>query len=468
MRKRASSFTPPRTPRKTSRMATSSTASAVVKRGGTTVRQRAGRQLARSLAIRRGLSRLNPYIGAAMTAYPYAKSGYQFVRGLLSKKKGRGKGASQTKSSGWFKSFKKQRNSMERYLNTGVVRNMEQGDVLQSTNQVNYLAHSTCPKIQTLNSCLGGLLKHLFKKAGIKIKNWSEPILEGANIPARIEIKYKEADGSVVSTQAFTIPVTKTLDQIVFDMSGWIIGFTGVNFPSIFLSMQYYHDIGTIGSSRLIAYDIDLTSTVFHIHAKSHMKIQNRTVNTAANDQSDDIDNVPVYGRHFLVRGNGTVYRDYDTPATASFPQLRTDATYGVLNYTTPNPNTGSTLLNEVPLKNQLTGCMSYGPAHLDPGQVKTSKLSFTKRISFNKFILLFKAKATGGATGGINNNTPFYFGLTRIFGFEKMINAVAISTENAINLAYEHNLEIGCYVKTYQNNQTAKILLSNIGKVTP
>ena len=114
----------------------------------------------------------------------------------------------------------------DNYLNNGVVFHVEQGNVITDANrQVVYIAHSTSPKRTVMQTALGSLCKLLFKKAGVKVKNWESPILIGANIPARLEIQYKAEDGDVVTTKAFAMPVTLTLAQLVLDIVNWVDSF---------------------------------------------------------------------------------------------------------------------------------------------------------------------------------------------------------------------------------------------------
>ncbi|AJD07561.1 capsid protein [Sewage-associated circular DNA virus-33] len=419
------------------------------------------------------LGRVNPYVGTALSLAPYARAGLRTLRSIRKyskknykrgRKSGGRKGAAFSKSAGFFGGTLKD-SKLAPYLSKGVVQQYELGDVVsEASRQVVVVGHSTCPPSRIIYACFGSLLKLLFRKAGIKIKNWEEPILEGANIPARIAIRYKERDGYVVTTHEFPITTSLTMGQLVLNMVLWINGFSAINFPGQFLSIQYYHDVGTLGSSRLIAYDIDMTSTTVQIYCRSNMKIQNRTINTSGNDQDSDVDNVPLYGKHFTVKYNGTVYRDYNTPAVSGTPQLYTDPEFGSLNWSALPSDTGTSLYKEVPEKSQFIGVKSAGPAHLDPGEVKTSKLEFSKSLNFNKLMMLFKAKAPGG--GGFPRGVPFYFGETRFFCFEKMINAVAMTAENAFKLAFEIDLTVGAICSTYENHQTAKLTFQQTGQL--
>lgn len=408
----------------------------------------------------RALSRLVPAVGTAATAYDM----FKYVRAVrqqrataraAAKARRNRKGASMSKSAGFISNAPSMAPAkVEMFMDKGVVATLEQGDVVSNTRSVTYLAQSTCPRDSTMNIAIGALLKKLFNKAGIKIKNWDFPILFGTDIPARVEILFKERDGGSLSRAAFTMSIVKTLRDMVNDIKAWLDTFSPANYPQQFLELQYFHDVGTIGSSRLIAYEIDLQSVKLHYHCRSLMKIQNRTINSTGNDQADDVDNVPLYGRHFTVNGNGAMFRDFSN-ALNTTPYLTTDKLYGVLNYSVLAADTNTTLYSEVPVKSQLTGVKEHGNIHLDPGEVKTSSILHEASISWNGMIQRYFAKAGTGVTN--KDAQRFTFGKTRILAMEKMINAVAVDTTNAPRIAYEHNLELACYATIYQNYQTAK-----------
>lgn len=409
----------------------------------------------------RALASASPAVRSAFilgrTAYRGVKTArrlYQQYNSLPGSPRGKRGGASMSKSKGFFVVNSTKNNILSKYQNSGIVFHKEHGHVVtDAVNQAVYIGHSTCPKRTIIRGAFCAMIKTLCRKAGIKIKNLDEAILKNSNIPARIAIHFKEVDGSTVSIQEFTLSVTKTLLQLESDIVTWLETFTATTFPQIFLRMVYYHDVGVIGSSRLISYDIDLTNTWLDVYATSCLKVQNRTINSTGNNEADDVDNVPLYGRIFEMNYNGTIFRDYNQPplSPASSPQLRTDIDLGSLTTDVSSEmKLSSSLYNEVAQPQQLIGCYSHGKVHLDPGEIKTSKLVFNKKIGMNKLITLYKSKV------GFNGRPEFYFGKTRIIGVEKMISAVAMNETNAFNLAFEHDLKVGFICTTIDNHQTA------------
>jgi len=403
------------------------------------------------------LARALPYVGPSVAAAQRIYRGYKASRALFKKfrpstTRRRGGSAANSRSAGYFKTDGLTPNQMSRFLNQGVILHNEHGEVItDAVRQVIYVGHSTTPAKSIMRVTFASLLKTLFKKAGLKVKNWDSPILFGANIPARVELSYKLKEGDQETLHAFVLTTASTLDSVVSAMLTWINTFNADSFPKVLTRIAYYHDIGTFGSSRLIAYDLDLSSCTVEFLCLSHLKIQNRTINSTGNDQADDIDNVPIYGRSFDVNNTGTQFRDYNQPATAGKPILVTDPEFGSINYVPQPSAAGTTFYNEVPMPQQIVGCKSHGKAHLDPGQIKTSKLQTTKTCGLNKIISLYKTYNQITNT----NVDMFWMGQSRFFGFEKMINAVAMTSTNQFNLAFEHDLKIGAICRQYENHQT-------------
>jgi len=51
-------------------------------------------------------------------------------------------------------------------------------------------------------------------------------------------------------------------------------------------------------------FQIDLSKCRIHLYAKSSLKLQNRTVNLNANNDDEDVDNVPLYVKSYFGSGN--------------------------------------------------------------------------------------------------------------------------------------------------------------------
>lgn len=401
-----------------------------------------------------------PYLGAAQTAYDMGNYIYSAYRGY--KNSGRRRGAKFSKSAGYFGRGTKKTGIMDKCIVNGFVTEVENGDVVTSTRNVTYVAHSTMPVRQVAYTMIKALVKSLLAQSGHVIKNENESLLESQYYNGVIQILYKTKDGQIVIPQEFIVTTANTLADVNTAIFNWLQSVAGTaNLPSQLLHMRYYVEFGTVATSRLLQGEIDLTSVVFTFYAQSHLKLQNRTINSTGNDTSEDVDNVPIYGKFFDYKSNGTIFKDYTRDSVTSQSAITTGPVNGVLS-STIGTEVGTNMYKEVPLPSQFVGIKKHGNAHLDPGEIKTSVMYDRLRISIQKLVNILFAKSN--STGGSGSFQQIWLGKTRLFGFEKMIQAVATTDENQFNIAFEHQLTLGCIVYHKKNFSTAPSVTQSIG----
>ena len=463
-RKRSSSMypSPPRTPRRrfTAPFSSGSPTTTLPRSAGAAAARRmsalrAGRSAIGGIA--RGAVKAMPYVDAAVMAY----KGGKYVYNRFFKKTPRRLGsAANAKYIGKFKSGAKTVTNMDKFADQGVVKKMEYGKVVTESNrQVVYVAHSSMPAYHVGQLMFGALLKKLFMLAGHHIKNENEILLQDSYYNSLIRIHTKVKDGDVVSVDTFTVTAnTSTLSTVLNAMQTWLVNKSETaTLPNQFLALRLYTDFsGVISNAFELKAEIDLSTVSFDYFSNSLFKLQNRTINSTGNDQDNDVDNVPINGKSFEFKSNGTLYRDYGTPATGTSSAITTSNYYGVLPTTIPSA-TGTKMYDEVPIRTQFVGCGNVANVLLQPGEIKTSIIKDTLTISLSKLIsVLYTRKPDSTGVGRFNQ---IWLGKTKLFAFEKLINAVAMSATNQFNLAYEHQLEMGCVCKIHKVNYTAPMI---------
>jgi hypothetical protein len=240
-------------------------------------------------------------------------------------------------------------------------------------NNTFILAHSTMPPNTTALIMFKTLIKKLYNIAGIKIKSEDGLLMPDLYYNQEILMYYKQKDGSVVQSTTWTVTNVSTLATVGDAIRSTFDGFAAAGtVPGEFLTLRLFTQYGTIGTARQLLSEIDLTHVVFDITSHSYFKIQNRTINSENNDTSEDVDNVPIYGKYFDFNTNGTIFRDYSQPVASGSSAITTQRSYGVLSTTLPS-DTETNMFKELPLSSQFIGCKGQGKAHLDPGEIKTS-----------------------------------------------------------------------------------------------
>jgi len=424
--------------------------------------------MTRSGSVMRSLSRAGsavarrlPVIGDALTAYDIAKDVGGALFGSNDKKQG---SVSTSKSAGYFGGAKNRKTSEDKHVKSGIVYKVEVGSLrADAANNVVYLAHSTAPVNPMMTAACATLLKKLYMVSKTTIKSFSSLLADEQNYNQRVSLYYKVRDGNAVVIQNFVVAyATETLGTLTTQLLNFMFTLQGVNTPDQFLKIQLYNNIGlTVGANILVS-SIDLTTAKLEFDIKSMLKVQNRTINSANNDSSEDVDNVPLLGKFFEYKTNGTQYQDYRNTAGPS--QIVTHPSYGILATDVVVPGTGineTNMYKEVPLQSQIIGCKKSGKAQLEPGEIKTSMLRDSFTISWNKFAKIYLAKQQNE---GLTRFTQFWLGKSRLFCFERLIQTVAAGDAALLpySLAYEHQIDIGATVHIRQDYITAPLTRSD------
>jgi len=351
----------------------------------------------------------------------------------------RGYGAFSSKSAGFLRTRRKSRKPKGWQAGRGVTATVESGGVLGAQDCV-HIGHITGPKNRLIILAWESIIKLLMMKMNVRIRDFLAGVSEvGVSVGDVFQFNFK-----INSTTAADTFVTSTV------VSGWNWIDVITPFYNMFTAAPSYIDImpGSlnyipVAASSLPRASLGLENLMLHYNIKSSLKVQNRSINSAGNDQEDDVDNVPLYGKSIGGSGTGT---------QARFP-----------NSTSPANIVGgidTAVISNVSLdddmKEPLSGyfwpkSQTEGKIHLDPGNIKTSVLTTKRNISLKMLYKIFD----NPSSGSFALIAPF--GKFRFFQLEKMID-----TGTAINLlvAYEVNNNYNCYATTKYNWTTAPVYL--------
>lgn len=372
-------------------------------------------------------------------------------------------GSATGKYAGKFKNAVSVRSRFDKYLDKGVVLKTEYGGVFADLRNVTYIGHSTMPALTVLKVAWGALMKALFAKAQMYIKNWDTPVLDSPQSKnMRVRIYYKTLDSQAVAFEELLIVAQgSSLATIVDDIiSKFGVEGTKIHPQQQFLSIRLFNEIELVPTFVQCAYT-SLVEAYIEFYSESELKLQNRTVNTTANDQADDVDNVPIHGRSFDFRSNGTVFRDYNLPAGTDAAALTSDVNYGFYPFGGILPSaTGTTMYDDIPTPSQFAGVYGSMNNHLDPGQIKNSILRDSASITLNGLYSVICNTGDRSLTSGIQVTKRTWIGKSRFFCWEKQVNTVAATSENSFKLAFEANVELGGICHMPNRMQTAPKLI--------
>jgi hypothetical protein len=333
------------------------------------------------------------------------------------------------------------RKKLMKYAVTGVNFTREASRVFSGTDCV-WIGHATCPQIQMLRVGWAALLKKIFNNQNIDIPTMQTQI-QDFTAGAVLNVFYRNTPTAAAElSDVYAATGAATLD----DLCDW-----GVNFNRPWWNEpDYILTRIRIDLSSGVIVNVKLSDCRIKMFVKSALKVQNRTKSGAENDDdADDVDNVPVYGKSYTGRGN---MLELKVP-TLGISGLCADNAYGVIN------SSASTAGKEPRQPSDFNNIKYCGKIHMDPGYIKTSVLTYTLNKDFPSFYRMLQN--SGGDTGGLRQGqNPTEYGKFRVFAIEKMID---IENETAINIAYEQNIEFSSTV-SYRRSQN---LLKDFAKVT-
>lgn len=384
------------------------------------------------------------------------------------------KGASTSKSAGFFGRSKvarrTKRHSRRNYKGVSLVtelggvvdsavNNGSDPVVAQSKLFGNTIAigHMTMPYETVLKMACRAIVKQLMISAGDgELANFDAPIPQISDQDI-VELKYYfNPDSADIQTHNFPLVLDGailTYDGLAQVIANWISANATSEWVFKYLSyvpIAVVTPTFVLTGSRRNYTTLNLSGCSLSFYSKSTLKIQNRTVNTATGDE-ESVDNVPIYGRSYEGGGSGTGAITRDKKGTVSAARdFVGDDKYGAI-AKVPSEK----WYQEVPRADQFLKVKSDAKVHLDPGQVKTSRLISRLNVTFDRLIteLLKYNYATVGRSHGMHA-----FGHFRFMMFEKMLNSVAGTTVNSMKIAYETNLFISCTAKIKRNYQTAQL----------
>jgi len=337
----------------------------------------------------------------------------------------------------------------------GFVQKMEFNYQFNTNRQVAYVAHSSAPAKLLAECVFKSLIKKLFMMEGKIIPtdlsnliNRSPPPPLTLFRPYKLTLSYKERDGDSTIIQDFGVTnVDYTLNSLVEEVMIWFNADPDNRHSQQFLTFELRQlERVTIADVQYDYYNerqiIDLRTLRFDIVCKSRFKVQNRTFNSENNDEADDVDRVPLYGKSFEYKTTGTTFRAAPTNNAATTGRLTTNPLTGCLPSPAAESGANDTQYKETPISQQVIGCYKTESVHLDPGSIKTSVMYENMNITFAEFMR--KIIFVGELFRDDGSFNQYWIGKTRLFAFEKMINVPA-GAFNEIRLITEHQIDIGC-----------------------
>jgi len=313
-----------------------------------------------------------------------------------------------------------------KYVRTGASLQYENSGTVTDANCV-YVGHSVIPVSKAVLVTCMAVLRPMFEKEGQQISS-PEVAIGDSGLYVIDYFRRSAATGiGGLPYHTYVNAVGFNLQECAQDMA------TNVILP------LYTHDINEdwfLSEIRLrrtnstpvfpIFQRVDVQMLTLHIKGTSAMKVQNRTATTAG-AEADDVDNQPLKGKIYEMKGLQPVYTG---EGAVAFPVGKSTG----VNLTVA----GTSNILKDPPHPKLFGAKKAANIMINPGQIKYSTLKYERTCDLDWFFK--QAQLPSAASSTVLRST---LGTNKLYAFEKMIN---VGT-NEILIAFEAEFDCKAYV---------------------
>lgn len=325
-------------------------------------------------------------------------------------------------------------------------------------NRCVYIAHHSQPVLNMAKMMAYALFKCLLNHANVQFSSWSDTALGIIGTADVIGLEYKLTPVSGTAASAWTAPtVTGATTLGSLAELFWLhirdaflqTGATILNIGSQFrLTKIYWLEAGTNRNKD----QMQLADAKFTCMTRSTLKMQNRSIATLDDDESTDVNNVPLSGRSYDFNGNIIVPRDNVMGN-------------GLAIFTTPSNETGisiigalsTTVLQEPPPPYFFANKPKSAKITLSPGDIKTSVLNDKVNVNLSTFFRFVNGLLRAASTQLYNPQ-----GKSRMFAFERVIARLPAELEPGITVCTEVDIKFWAEVKAGSGKYTGPLNIVN------
>nr|QKI28985.1 Cap [Forsythia suspensa CRESS virus] len=322
----------------------------------------------------------------------------------------------------------------------------EKGGVV-SDSYCAYIGHGSCPQVIMRRLMLGCILKTIIRRLGMSISNCNQPLTfltQNDQILIRIRINVETATEATI---AYTLAANQPTFQAVLDglVNAWVVAVQAQTFESSQEWVLVEAMFSPAGTGDLTAVRIPLENAVLSFSAVSALKVQNRSVPNADDDQSDEVDRIPVKGRIYEFQGSGTHFKRTALAAIGEVNfQPVGEKQDGIFTYSAGVAG-GADVLKEPPIPYNFVRCKRASKVNCDPGAIKTSVVKTKRNVSLTSLLRY----CVGTNEAAINSTTAVLqnMGNFNLVAMEKLIETSNSASTQVISLAYEVDYKVFGYL---------------------
>lgn len=320
------------------------------------------------------------------------------------------------------------------YSKTGFVQDWTVGGRIQDADCV-YVGHTDMPCDTTFYNVCIALVRSVLRMVQLDIES-QESVIPFITAGRYIVLQWIDSTNVVQQATFDTQTAAGTTvrdvgEQIYIHLRNQIFNDAKRTYTRLMLA----ESTDNTGATRIT---LNLNSAIVSVCNTSYLKVQNSTQSSTAgagNNDSDDINAVPLEGFSYFGRGNFTGLKPYailtkGSVATSDIPgEITSDTDRGLMVFRQPNASPFIHYPTTQPYKNpppadQMKNCTRSAYAVLEPGNIKTDKLETSVKMPFNRFLQSIYisgwASAVSPVTSGQFNRSRL--GHFKLFALEKKL----------------------------------------------
>lgn len=328
----------------------------------------------------------------------------------------------------------------------------QQNNYTTTNNEIALVGHGFGPAC-IMQNVFEALVLLVFRKAGYTVKSAMDRIageVATAHAVSHGDVKiYHKDDNGLMVRDDFAIGLNQTFSELANTITiYYLANMTPV--AGAYTTETTWHRLELVHSGvNSPAATIDLTNLILDMKLSSVLRMQNRTkAAKEAGDTSvdvdysvDDIYNNPVVGRSYIFNGSGGKWR----VARGDGSHRSQVVVLGQKGVVDPSAYPGTLLNNQTyhlqltrpPMPNMFQNLIASKRVSLDPGEIKTARITYAKTMTFQRFYTRILDFAQRVALGANRDNAIFNnLGRSQFFAFERKIT-----------VGTEPNVTIGCEV---------------------
>lgn len=348
------------------------------------------------------------------------------------------------------------------YNMKGSVKINEHGGSISSNGTGSIYIHHAVASTEVIRSVYRAIIKRIFIKRGIDIRNWDEiPSGSGSGLTCTIYYYATPSQNSNARlSMTWAVPTNQAFSTLADSLMNFVRNNTSINvqeinieFDSIYVANTLRNSTDT-GSVDVPIDMIDLKNMNFDIKVKSELVVMNRTLaepnagdTTQDRDDTTNIDVVPLKGKVYSGCDSWRNFIDLQTRAQAAAAysldfdfakKLVADPVTGLIQWVSQPGIVGNNgQLLGVPPKGYILGYKADKGVFIRPGGISKNTFTFVTTMSFNKIVHLFPQHFTVVSTNSNVEGMRRKFGFIQGYGLEKYLDANRAAGAE-INIAYQ------------------------------